>query len=169
MATTKKKKGEAPVKKAATTKKGGSKKTAAAKQIEELEKALKSAKAEDVENLVPEDIRADVKADMAEAEKFENPENINLEAEMEKVFETAEPSEEVKEQVKEFEATKEEFNKEVEKAPEKTEDLVKEQLKKAEELKKRAIAMKAGLHKENQRNIKDEIFTNWWNGSSNLF
>ena len=80
--------------KAATAKE--SKKSATMEQIENLEKALENAKGEDVVNLVPEEIRADVETEKAEA-------------------------------------------------------------------------IKANIQKESKRTFKDSDFTNWWNGSSNLF
>ena len=84
-------------KKAATKKE--SKKSATMEQIEKLEKALENTKNEDVVNLVPEEIRADIEAENAEVDALENPKDIDFDAEVKKIIETAEPSEEVKEQV----------------------------------------------------------------------
>lgn len=163
--TTKTKKTTGTVKKAATTKKG-TKKSATQEQIEKLEKALENVNEKDVINLVPEEIKADVEADLEAADKLENPQDINLDEEVKKIIETAEPSEEVKEQVEEFETGKEEFNEKITKEPEKAEELVKAELKRVENLKKKAEALRASLHKERPGN---EGFTNWWNGSSGLY
>ena len=170
MATTKKVKTAetTTVKKAATTKKT-SKKSATMEQIEKLEKALEQTKGEDVMNLLPDDVKADIEADKAEAEKFENPKDIDFDAEVKKIIETAEPSEEVKEQVAEFEQGKEEFDKKIAKEPENAEKLVKEELKRVETLKKKAEALKANIQKENKRTFGNSDFTNWWNGSSSLY
>jgi hypothetical protein len=132
MATTKKVKTAetTTVKKAATTKKT-SKKSATMEQIEKLQKALKETKEEDVMNLLPDDVKVDIEADKAEAEKFENPQDIDFDAEVKKIIETAEPSEEVKEQVAEFEQGKAEFDEKLEKDPEGTEKAIKDELKRA--------------------------------------
>ena len=153
----------------ATTAKKTTKKTATQEQIERLEKALENVKEEDVVNLIPEDEKAEFEADRKLAEKLENPENVDLDKEVRELFEKAEPSEEVKQQVREFEAGKEEFNKKLEKEPEKAEEIIKNELNRIEELKKRTEAMRNALRDENKRSIANEGFTNWWNGSSNLF
>lgn len=153
--------------KAATTKE--SKKSATMEQIEKLEKALEDAKGEDVVNLVPEEIRADVETEKAEADSLENPKEIDFEAEVKRIIETVEPSEEVKEQVEELENGKNEFNEKLEKNPQEAEKLVEEEIKRVETLKKKAEAIKANIQKESKRTFKDSDFTNWWNGSSNLF
>ena len=169
MATTKKAKANTTtVKKAETTKKT-TKKSATMEQIEKLEKALEQTKEEDVMNLLPEDIKADIEADKAESEKFENPQDIDFDAEVKKIIETAEPSDEVKEQVAEFEKGKEAFNENIAKEPEKAEQIVQEELKRAEALKKKAEAMRAAMQKENKKTFGNSDFTNWWNGSSSLY
>ena len=169
MATTKKDKtATETIKKAATSKKT-TKKSATIEQIEKLEKALEQTKEEDVLNLLPEDVKADIEADKAEAEKFENPKDIDFDAEVKKIFEDTTPSDEVKEQVDEFEKGKEEFNKKLEKEPKNAEKLVREELKRVEALKKKAEAMRDAIQKENKRSFGSEDFTNWWNGSSNLY
>ena len=163
----------ATTKMAATSKKAATKKTskksATMEQIEKLEKALKETKEEDVMNLLPDDVKADIEADKAEAEKFENPQDIDFDAEVKKIIETAEPSEEVKEQVAEFEQGKAEFNGKLEKDPEGAEKTIKDELKRVETIKKKAEAMKAALEKENKRTFGSSDFTNWWNGSSSLY
>lgn len=169
MATTKKAKANTTtVKKAETTKKT-TKKSATMEQIEKLEKALEQTKEEDVMNLLPEDVKADIEADKAESEKFENPQDIDFDAEVKKIIETAEPSDEVKEQVAEFEKGKEAFNENIAKEPEKAEQIVQEELKRVEALKKKAEAMRAALQKENKKTFGNSDFTNWWNGSSSLY
>ena len=169
MATTKKAKANTTtVKKAETTKKT-TKKSATMEQIEKLEKALEQTKEEDVMNLLPEDVKVDIEADKAESEKFENPQDIDFDAEVKKIIETAEPSDEVKEQVAEFEKGKEAFNENIAKEPEKAEQIVQEELKRAEALKKKAEAMRAALQKENKKTFGNSDFTNWWNGSSSLY
>ena len=169
MATTKKAKANTTtVKKAETTKKT-TKKSATMEQIEKLEKALEQTKEEDVMNLLPEDVKADIEADKAESEKFENPQDIDFDAEVKKIIETAEPSDEVKEQVAEFEKGKEAFNENIAKEPEKAEQIVQEELKRVEALKKKAEAMRVALQKENKKTFGNSDFTNWWNGSSSLY
>ena len=153
--------------KAATTKE--SKKSATMEQIEKLEKALEDAKSKDVVNLVPEEIKADVETEKAEVDSLENPKEIDFDAEVKRIIETVEPSEEVKEQVEELENGKNEFNEKLEKNPQEAEKLVEEEIKRVEALKKKAEAIKANIQKESKRTFKDSDFTNWWNGSSNLF
>ena len=165
MATTKK---TATTKKAATTKKT-TKKSATMEQIEKLEKALERTKDEDVMNLLPDEVKAEIEADRKEAGNIEEPQDIDFDSEVKKIIETAEPSDEVKEQVAEFEKGKEAFNENIAKEPEKTEQFVQEELKRVEALKKKAEAMKAALQKENKRILGNEGFTNWWNGSSSLY
>ena len=145
------------------------KKSATMEQIEKLEKALEQTKEEDVMNLLPEDVKVDIEADKAESEKFENPQDIDFDAEVKKIIETAEPSDEVKEQVAEFEKGKEAFNENIAKEPEKAEQIVQEELKRVEALKKKAEAMRAALQKENKKTFGNSDFTNWWNGSSSLY
>ena len=86
-----------------------------------------------------------------------------------KIIETAEPSEEIKEQVKDFEEGKEEFNKKLDKEPENVEQIIKEELKRVEEIKKKAEALKANIQRNNKSRFDNETFTNWWNGSSGLY
>ena len=61
------------------------------------------------------------------------------------------------------------FNEKLEKNPQEVEKLVEEEIKRVETLKKKAEAIKANIQKESKRTFKDSDFTNWWNGSSNLF
>jgi hypothetical protein len=102
------------------------KKSKTVEQIEKLEKALKENEAQDVVNLVPEEVKADIEADKQEADALETPKEIDVEAEVKKIIEDAEPSEEVKAQVEDFEAGKEEFNKKIETEPENAEKLIQE-------------------------------------------
>lgn len=163
---TKTKKTIATTKKAATSK---TKKSDTLKQIENLEKALGNAKPEDIINLVPEEIKADIEADKAAADMLEETKNIDFDIEVKKIIETAEPSEEIKEQVKDFEEGKEEFNKKLDKEPENVEQIIKEELKRVEEIKKKAEALKANIQRNNKSRFDNETFTNWWNGSSGLY
>ena len=164
MATTAKtKKTTATTKKAATTKKNSTQ-----KQIENLEKALEKAKDEDVMKLVPEEVKADIEVEKAAVDALEEPKDIDFDAEVKKIIETAEPSEEVKEQLKAFEAGKEKFNEKIDKEPEKAEQIVQEELKRIEALKKKAEALKANIQR-NKNRLGNEGFTNWWNGASDLF
>ena len=169
MATAKKAKTTAAttVKKAATKKE--SKKSATMEQIEKLEKALEKTKEEDVINLVPEAIKEDIESEKNETEPLVDVEPVDFDTEVKKIFETAEPSKEVKEQFEEFQKGKEEFNKKVESDPGNAEKLIKDELKRVEALKKKAEAIKANIQKEDKRTFKNSDFTNWWNGSSNLF
>ena len=139
------------------------KKSKTVEQIEKLEKALKENEAQDVVNLVPEEVKADIEADKQEADALETPKEIDVEAEVKKIIEDTEPSEEVKAQVDEFEAGKKEFNKKIETEPENAEKLVETELKRVEALKKKAEALK------NKRHLGNEGFTSWWNGSSGLY
>jgi hypothetical protein len=66
--------------KAAATKE--SKKSATMEQIEKLEKALEEKKNEDVTNLVPEEIKADILADKAEVAALEKSEDVDFDAEV---------------------------------------------------------------------------------------
>ena len=84
MATTEKtKKTTGTTKRAATSKKSDT-----LKQIENLEKALEKTKEEDVTNLVPEEIKADIEAEKAAVDTLEEPKNIDLDAEVKKIIET---------------------------------------------------------------------------------
>lgn len=139
------------------------KKSKTVEQIEKLEKALKENEAQDVVNLVPEEVKTDIEADKQEADALETPKEIDVEAEVKKIIEDAEPSEEVKAQVEDFEAGKKEFNKKIETEPENAEKLVETELKRVEALKKKAEALK------NKRHLGNEGFTSWWNGSSGLY
>ena len=154
-------------KKAATAK---SKKSDTLKQIENLEKALETVKSEDVTDLVPEELKADIEAEKEAVDALEEPKDINFDAEVKKIIETTEASEEVKEQIKEFEEGKEEFDEKIEKEPENAEQIIKEEIKRVETLKNKAEAIKAKIQQENKRKLGDnEGFTNWWNGSSSLY
>ena len=168
MATTKKAKTTAETTKKAATKKT-TKKSATIEQIEKLEKALEKTKEEDVINLVPEAIKEDIESEKSETEPLVDVEPVDLDTEVKKIFETAEPSKEVKEQFEEFQKGKEEFNKKMESDPANAEKLIKDELKRVEALKKKAEAIRAGLQKDSKINVKNDNFTNWWNGSSNLF
>lgn len=139
------------------------KKSKTIEQIEKLEKALKENEAQDVVNLVPEEVKADIEADKHEADALETPKEIDVEAEVKKIIEDAEPSEEVKAQVEDFETGKEQFNKKIEAEPENAEKIVEAELKRVEALKKKAEALK------NKRHTGNEGFTNWWNGASGLY
>lgn len=139
------------------------KKSKTVEQIEKLENALKENEAQDVVNLVPEEVKAEIEADKQEADALETPKEIDVEAEVKKIIEDAEPSEEVKAQVEDFEAGKKEFNKKIEAEPENAEKLVETELKRVEALKKKAEELK------NKRHVGNEGFTSWWNGSSGLY
>ena len=145
------------------------KKTKTMEQIERLENALKEKEQENVLDFVPEEIKADIEADMKEVEKFENPENVDFDKEVKEIFKTAEPSAEVKEQITEFEQGKEKFNEKINKEPENAEKIIQDEIKRVEVLKKKAEAIRAAIEKENKKVFKNSDFTNWWNGTSNLF
>ena len=161
--TNTKKMAETPKKDAKT------KKSDTLKQIENLEKALENVKNEDVTDLVPEEIKTDVEANKEAVDALEEPKGVDFDTEVKKIIETAEPSEEVKKQLDDFEAGKEKFNEKIEKEPEKAEEIVKEELKRVETLKKEVEAAKARLQSVKKNRPGNEGFTNWWNGSSNLF
>ena len=159
------KKTTATTKKTTTIK---SKKSNTLKQIEALEKALENVKDEDVINLVPEEVKADIISDKAKTAEFETPKDIDFNAEVKKIIEDVEPSKEIKEQLTEFEEGKDKFNEKLNKEPEKAEQLLQEELKRVENLKKKAEALKASIQK-NKTRLGNEGFTNWWNGASDLF
>lgn len=179
MATAKKEKTTVSktVKKASTAKKSSKKKTTI-EQIENLEKALKNTKEEDIISLVPDEIKADIKEEKPETAEnvrdqanlyFDEQKEADFDSEVKRIIESAEPSEEVKEQVKDFEEGKEEFNKKLEEEPEQAEKIVQDELKRVETLKKKVEAMKSNMQKGNARHMGNEGFTNWWNGSSGLY
>lgn len=168
MGTTKKVKTASTTIKKAETKKG-SKKSAAMEQIEKLEKALEKTKEEDVTNLVPEDIRADIETEKEKAGSLETPEPVDLEKEVKRIFEEVKPSDELAEQIESFEKGKENFNKKFEKGPEDPEKLIQEEIKRVEKIKKKVESMKANAIKEDRKMFGSENFTNWWNGSSGLY
>ena len=166
MATTKGKKTLTPgvkksTKKAAAPAKPKVGKASTKEQLDKLEKALEQIEGQNVMDLVPEEIKADIEQNETE-NVLEDVKPINLDEEVKKVFETAEPSEEVANQIKEFDDLKEKFNKNIEKEPQEAENLAKGALKKAEALKKRAEALRAA----NEKAMRRETFTNVWNGTS---
>ena len=147
-----------------------SKKSDTLKQIENLEKALGNVKDEDVTNLAPEEIKADIEADKEAVDALEEQKDIDFDTEVKKIIDTAEASEEVKEQFEDFETGKEKFNENIEKEPEKAEELVQEEIKRVEALKKKAEALKTKIQHENKGKLGgNEGFTSWWNGSSGLY
>ena len=97
---------------------------------------------------------------------LEAPESVDFDAEVKEMLGNVEPSEEVKECIEQLETQKEQFNEKIEKEPERAEEIVSDELKAIERLKKRVEAMKAGAKKTR---LGNEGFTNWWNGSSDLF
>lgn len=155
--------------KTAEVKKTTKKTAAIEKQIENLDKALEDVKEEEVINLVPEEIRADVEADFKAAENQEPEEKIDLGAEVKKIIENAEPSDELKKEIEEFEKGKEEFNEKIEKSPENAEEVIKKEISRVENIKKKVEAMRSNLSKNTGKNGGSEGFTNWWNGSSSLY
>lgn len=169
MATAKKakvKKGAAPVGKTAAK----TRKASTVEQIEMLEKALEKTSAEDATDLLPEDVKADIEANKKELDALETPEEINLDEEVRKIFETVEPSDEIKEQLDAFENGKAEFSEKIGKEPEKAEEIVQDEIKRIEGIKKSLEAIKTNLTpKPAPRRVDNEGFTNWWNGASDLF
>ena len=159
MATTTKKKN---TKKTGTTKKT-TKKTEVTKQIEQLEEALKTADETNAIDLLPEEVKTEIKAEEAKT-PLDNPEEIDFDKEVEKVLSNTEPSEEVKAQVEKFEAEKEKLNKEIEKNPENAEKLISDELKQIQELKKKIETMRSNLRNTNRERSNRENFTNLWNG-----
>ena len=142
------------------------KKSKTVEQIEKLEKALKEneALATSAPSFPePEDAKADIEAEGQQDDSLEAPKEIDVESEVKKIIEDAEPSEEVKAQVEEFEAGKEVFNEKIVSDVENAEKLVETELNRVETLKRKVEELK------NKRDIGNERFTNWWNGSSGLF
>ena len=104
-----------------------------------------------------------------EIEKLEKAlENVKGD-EIKDILANPEMSEEVKEQFDEFKKTQDDFEEKLNKEPEKAAQIVEEEIKKVETLKAKAEALKNNLHKATDRNVKNENFTNWWNGSSSLY
>lgn len=139
------------------------KKTSTQEQLDKLSKALDDMDETKIIELVPEEIKEDVKKDF-ETANLEEPTPVDFDKEVEEIFENAEPSEEVQEQVKAFEEEKKDFVEAIQKEPEKAEEIVKKELGKMEALKKQVQAMKENLHNINVRNERRENFTNLWNG-----
>ena len=147
MATTRKK----------TTKTGNGKKTTkkteVTKQIEQLEEALKAADEKGAIDLLPEEVKAEIK-DEETKPTLDNPEEIDFDKEVQKILSDTEPSDEVKENL----------NKELEKNPENAEKLISDKLKQIQELKKRIETMRDNFQKVNRIREKRDNFTNLWNG-----
>ena len=115
-------------------------------------------------------MKADIEANKKELDALETPEEINLDEEVRKIFETVEPSDEIKEQLDAFENGKAEFSEKIGKEPEKAEEIVQDEIKRIEGIKKSLEAIKTNLApKPAPRRVDNEGFTNWWNGASDLF
>lgn len=150
----------------ATANRKPTKKAKTIEEIEKLEKALDKVSKQDIIDLVPEEIKEDVKKDKEEAEKYENPQSVDFESEVKKIIETVEPSEEIKTQIAEFEANKDRLDKALEKEPEKAAEILQDGISKIEAIRKKTEAIRASLQ---ESNTKNETFTNWWNGMNNGF
>lgn len=150
----------------ATANRKPTKKAKTTEEIEKLEKALDKVSKQDVIDLVPEEIKEDVKKDKEAAEKYENPQSVDFESEVKKIIETVEPSEEIKTQIAEFEANKDRLDKALEKEPEKAAEILQDGISKIEAIRKKTEAIRASLQ---EGNTKNETFTNWWNGMNNGF
>ena len=158
--TTKEKKAVAGVKTEKTKKT-----TKAKEQIAKLEKALESIDEKKVLDLIPEEVKADIVEDNV-TPVDDAP--VDFDAEVKKILENPEPSEEIKEEIAEFEEGKKTFEEKLEKAPEKTEEIVQEEIDRVESIKKKLEALQEKL-KEGQnpgQKINGEAFTNIWNGTN---
>lgn len=140
-----------------------SRKSKTQEQIEQLEKALEKVNEENVMDLLPEEVKADIEADQKE-NAFENETMPDVEKEIKEMFDKAEPSEELKEQIVAFETGKEEFNKKLEKNPSDAEKTIKAELKRVEKIKKQVEKMQQTYRKLNEKDNRRESFTNIWNG-----
>ena len=109
------KKKTTPRKTTATANRKPTKKAKTTEEIEKLEKALDKVSKQDVIDLVPEEIKEDVKKDKEAAEKYENPQSVDFESEVKKIIGTAEPSEEIKTKRAELETKKDRVDKALEK------------------------------------------------------
>lgn len=149
--------------KKASTGKRTTKKQTVQEQLETLDKALESIEGKDVKELLPEEVKADIEAEAIETE-VEEPKEVDFDEEVKEILENAEPSEEVKEKIEEFETGKEEFNKKITTNPENAAEVVKNELKRVEELKKKVQALDKNISKVRNSQNRNDIFTNVWNG-----
>jgi hypothetical protein len=150
------------------------KKTSTLKQIEELEKALKDGKLTNVQTptqeLDPQLANEPDKVIKAASEdEIQAQPETNIDDEVKEILTNTEPSDEVKEQIEDFEKTQTDFAKQLDENPEKAEQIVEEEIKKMEQLKQKAETIKANIQKVTDRNFRNEGFTSWWNGSSGLY
>ena len=150
-----------------TTNRGSeTKKSKTQQEIEKLEKALENVKGDEIKDIMLDDSDIDVLSMIQPA----TPEpETDVKEEIKDILANPEMSEEVKEQFDEFKKTQDDFEEKLNKEPEKAAQIVEEEIKKVETLKAKAEALKNNLHKATDRNVKNENFTNWWNGSSSLY
>ena len=150
------------------------KKTSTLKQIEELEKALKDGKLTNVQTptqeLDPQLANEPDKVIKAASEdEIQAQPETNIDDEVKEILTNTEPSDEVKEQIEDFEKTQTDFAKQLDENPEKAAEIVEEEIKKMEQLKQKAETIKTNIQKVTDRNFRNEGFTSWWNGSSGLY
>lgn len=141
-------------------KKVDEKKSETMKQIENLEKALANIQNEDDSLLASGETKDEA--------LVEN-ENVDFDKEVKEIFSDTEPSEEIKEEIKDFEDSQGDFEKKLNENPEKAAEIVQEEIKKMETLKGKVETLRKNFNKATDRNIRNEDFTNWWNGSSGLY
>lgn len=151
-----KKSSAAPKKTKTSTKKATMK-----EQIEKLDQALAENEGVDITAFLPEEVVADIETNK---QPQPAPENLNLDKEVKKILEEAEPSAEVQELVDDFTSSAAKVEEVLNKEPEKAEEViaaeakhVEDTLNKIEELKERVFKMTKAKHREN-------TFTNLWNG-----
>ena len=161
MAATKVKKAPATTKVASTKSKKVSK---TKEQIATLEKALEKVNEENVLDLVPEEVKAEI-VENENNFKVENVKPIDFDAEVKKILDNPEPPEEVKEQVEDFEKGKGRFVENIEKTPEKAEELIEDEIKRAEALKKKVEKIRENIRKASSYLTRNDQFTNLWNGT----
>lgn len=136
------------------------KKSETMKQIENLEKALANIQNEEDSLLASGETKDEA--------LVEN-ENVDFDKEVKEIFSDTEPSEEIKEEIKDFEDSQGDFEKKLNENPEKAAEIVQEEIKKMETLKGKVETLRKNFNKATDRNIRNEDFTNWWNGSSGLY
>jgi hypothetical protein len=141
-------------------KKVDEKKSETMKQIENLEKALANIQNEEDSLLASGETKDEA--------LVEN-ENVDFGKEVKEIFSDTEPSEEIKEEIKDFEDSQGDFEKKLDENPEKAAEIVQEEIKKMETLKGKVETLRKNFNKATDRNIRNEGFTNWWNGSSGLY
>ena len=147
-------------KKPATVKKTETEKSIQ-QEIEKLEKALDAVDNKNIVDLVPEEIKEDVKKDVEVLNGIDAVDR-DLEDKIKSELENITPSEEIVEKMEELNESKKLFEEQIEKAPEKAVELARTELNKMAELKKKTEELKNRFFKESEP--KNNGTTFFWNG-----